>query len=70
MGMVSERAVAALAGDDVQHVVSTTTHQGTTEHGEWWFDQTTGDSRITHLRPPAARRPWTSGRWYATTRSP
>ncbi|GAA1410995.1 hypothetical protein [Catellatospora coxensis] len=52
VGMVSERAVAALAGDDVQHVVSTTTHQGTTEHGEWWFDQTTGDSRITHLPAP------------------
>lgn len=52
VGMVSERAVTALAGDDVQHVVSTTTHQGAIEHGEWWFDQTTGDSRITHLPAP------------------
>ncbi|MEU8003345.1 hypothetical protein AB0B66_19485 [Catellatospora sp. NPDC049111] len=52
VGMVSERAVAALAGDDVQHIVSTTTYRGTTEHGEWWFDRTTGDSRITHLSAP------------------
>lgn len=49
VSVVSERAVAALAVDDVQHVVSTTTHRGTTEHGEWWFDQQTGDSRITYL---------------------
>ncbi|GAB4048788.1 hypothetical protein [Catellatospora paridis] len=52
VGMVSERAVAALAGDDVQHVVQTVTYRGTTEHGEWWFDQETGDSYITDLSAP------------------
>ncbi|GAA2397048.1 hypothetical protein [Catellatospora methionotrophica] len=52
VAMVQERAVAALAADDLQHVVSTVDHQGRTEHGEWWFDQQTGDSRITELRAP------------------
>ncbi|MEV0454309.1 hypothetical protein [Catellatospora methionotrophica] len=54
VAVVSERAVAALAADDVQHVVSTTTHRGATEHGEWWFDQETGDSHMTYLAADGA----------------
>ncbi|GIG01442.1 hypothetical protein [Catellatospora citrea] len=52
VAMVQERAVAALAADDVQHIVQTVTYRGTTDHGEWWFDQVTGDSHITHLQAP------------------
>ncbi|MEU8077314.1 hypothetical protein AB0B31_17905 [Catellatospora citrea] len=52
VAMVQERAVAALAADDVQHIVSTVDYRGKTEHGEWWFDQVTGDSRITRLQAP------------------
>ncbi|WP_155373975.1 hypothetical protein [Catellatospora vulcania] len=52
VAMVSERAVAALAADDVQHVISAVTYRGATEHGEWWFDQETRDSRITYLAAP------------------
>ena len=68
MAMVSERAVAALDADDVQHVDSTITFQGTTEHGEWWFDQATGDSRITDRRHPAGPSSEDTGRRYAVTR--
>ncbi|WP_144121646.1 hypothetical protein [Catellatospora sichuanensis] len=52
VAQVSERAVAALDVDDVQHITSSVTFRGTVEHGEWWFDQQTGDSRIIHLAAP------------------
>jgi hypothetical protein len=50
VAQVSERAVAALAADDLQRVTWSVTADGRYENRfVAWFDQTTGDTRLTSL---------------------
>lgn len=49
---VSQRAAAALAGDDVKYAVVTTSYDGRTARTELWQDPVTGNSRRTGVDYP------------------